>query len=187
MRLPAADSDLSLEHDPAIKGFAVDTQVPQFDGVHHLKLPVSDLDRSREWYQSRLGYAVAMEFREDGKVMVLALNHPDGGPRLALRLDPGKAAASSGFDYFSIGVPTKAAIDQLSARLTQLGTPMLASRSPLSGGFCPVSRTRTDTRSASTPRSPTKKRPTGRSMLWRMPGRRPRTKTRNRCLSDHSR
>jgi len=110
-----------LEHDPAIKGFAVDTQVPQFDGVHHLKLPVSDLDRSREWYQSRLGYAVAMEFREDGKVMGLALNHPDGGPRLALRLDPGKAAASSGFDYFSIGVPTKAAIDQLSARLTQLG------------------------------------------------------------------
>ena len=51
----------------------MDTQVPQFDGVHHLKLPVSDLDRSREWYQSRLGYAVAMEFREDGKVMGLAL------------------------------------------------------------------------------------------------------------------
>ena len=45
---------------------------------------------------------------------------------------------------------------------------MLASRSLLWGGFCPVSRTRTDTRSASTPRSPTKKRPTGRS-LWRMP------------------
>jgi hypothetical protein len=40
---------------------------------------------------------------------------------LALRLDPGKAAASSGFDYFSIGVPTKAAMDELSARLTQLG------------------------------------------------------------------
>lgn len=29
--------------------------------------------------------------------------------------------ASSGFDYFSIGVPTKAAIDALSARLTRLG------------------------------------------------------------------
>ena len=99
----------------------MDTQVPQFDGVHHLKLPVSDLDRSRDWYQSRLGYALAMEFREDGKVMGLALNHPDGGPRLALRLDPGKAAASSGFDYFSIGVPTKVAMDALSARLSQLG------------------------------------------------------------------
>ena len=99
----------------------MDRQVPQLDGVHHLKLPVRDLDRSSEWFQSRLGYATAMEFREDGKVMGLALNHPDGGPRLALRLDPDKAAASSGFDYFSIGVPTKAAIDALSARLTQLG------------------------------------------------------------------
>lgn len=99
----------------------MDTQIPQFDGVHHLKLPVSDLDRSREWYQSRLGYAVAMEFREDGKVMGLALNHPNGGPRLALRLDPGKAASSAGFDYFSIGVPTKAAMEALSTRLTQLG------------------------------------------------------------------
>ncbi|SFT91277.1 VOC family protein [Arthrobacter sp. ov118] len=99
----------------------MDTQVPQFDGVHHLKLPVSDLDRSLEWYRSRLGYAVAMEFRENGLVMGLALYHPNGGPRLALRLDPGKAASSSGFDYFSIGVPTKAAMEALSARLTQLG------------------------------------------------------------------
>ena len=99
----------------------MDSQVPQFDGVHHLKLPVRDLDRSREWFQSRLGYILAMEFREDGRVMGIALSHPDGGPRLALRLNPDKAAASSGFDYFSIGVPTKAAIDALSARLTELG------------------------------------------------------------------
>ncbi len=87
--------------------------------MHHLKLPVRDLDRSREWFQSRLGYILAMEFREDGRV--IALSHPDGGPRLALRLNPDKASASSGFDYFSIGVPTKAAIDALSARLTRLG------------------------------------------------------------------
>ena len=25
-------------------------------GVHHVKLPVTDLARSRKWYQSRLGY-----------------------------------------------------------------------------------------------------------------------------------
>jgi catechol 2,3-dioxygenase-like lactoylglutathione lyase family enzyme len=99
----------------------VNGQPPQFDGVHHLKLPVSDLDRSREWFQSRLGYSTAMEFREDGKVMGLALNHPNGGPRLALRLDPAKAAASSGFDFFSIGVPTKAALEALAAWLIQLG------------------------------------------------------------------
>jgi hypothetical protein len=53
--------------------------------------------------------------------MGLALQHPAGGPRLALRLDPGKAAVAAGFDYFSIGVPTRGALEALSARLTQLG------------------------------------------------------------------
>jgi catechol 2,3-dioxygenase-like lactoylglutathione lyase family enzyme len=101
----------------------MDSPIPHFDGVHHLKLPVRDLDVSSEWFQSRLGYFLAMEFREDGKLMGVALNHPQGGPRLALRLDPDKASASAGFDYFSIGVPTKAALDDLSSRLSDLGDP----------------------------------------------------------------
>jgi catechol 2,3-dioxygenase-like lactoylglutathione lyase family enzyme len=99
----------------------VDSQVPLFDGVHHLKLPVRDLNVSIEWFQSRLGYFVAMEFPEDGKLMGVALNHRQGGPRLALRVDPDKASASAGFDFFSIGVPTRAALDALSNRLTLLG------------------------------------------------------------------
>jgi catechol 2,3-dioxygenase-like lactoylglutathione lyase family enzyme len=94
---------------------------PELDGVHHLKLPVSDLNRSRAWYESRLGYQVATEFTEDGTVMGLALAHPNGGPTLALRLDPDRAARAAGFDYFSIGVPTKAAIEALAQRLTGLG------------------------------------------------------------------
>jgi hypothetical protein len=28
--------------------------MPALAGVHHLKLPVTDLARSREWYRSRL-------------------------------------------------------------------------------------------------------------------------------------
>jgi catechol 2,3-dioxygenase-like lactoylglutathione lyase family enzyme len=65
----------------------VDRLVPQLDGVHHLKLPVRDPNRSSQWFQSRLGYA------------------------------------SAGFDFFSIGVPTKAALEALPARLTRLGDP----------------------------------------------------------------
>ena len=37
---------------------------PPLDGVHHLKLPVTDLTRSIAWYASRC--AVAVEFHEDG-------------------------------------------------------------------------------------------------------------------------
>ncbi len=94
---------------------------PQLAGVHHLKLPVSDLDRSREWYESRLGYSPVQEFREDGRLMGLVLEHPDGGPSFALRLDPERAQAAAGFDYFSIGVPDKESIESLAARLTDLG------------------------------------------------------------------
>ena len=95
--------------------------MPALAGVHHLKLPVTDLARSREWYRSRLGYQVQVEFVEQGRLMGYALAHPNGGPPLGLRLDPGRARAAAGFDYFAIGVPDKEAIDQLAARLDALG------------------------------------------------------------------
>jgi catechol 2,3-dioxygenase-like lactoylglutathione lyase family enzyme len=94
---------------------------PALDGIHHLKLPVADLDRSLAWYQTRLGYQLQVEFIEGGVRMGVALHHPNGGPALALRLDPARAAAAAGFDYFSIGVPDKAAIQALAQRLTNLG------------------------------------------------------------------
>ena len=97
------------------------TAAPELDGVHHVKLPVSDLNRSRAWYESRLGYRLATEFIEDGAVMGLALAHPNGGPDLGLRLNPELAARTAGFDYFAIGVPTKAALESLAERLTALG------------------------------------------------------------------
>jgi catechol 2,3-dioxygenase-like lactoylglutathione lyase family enzyme len=94
---------------------------PALAGVHHLKLPVSDLDRSRDWYETRLGYRLTVEFVEQGRLMGVALNHPNGGPQLALRLDPARAEAAAGFDYFSIGVPDQAAIEALAERLTAMG------------------------------------------------------------------
>ena len=99
------------------------SDAPVLAGIHHLKLPVTDLDRSREWYLSRLGYQVQLEFVEQGRLMGYVFAHPNGGPALALRLDPERARAAAGFDYFSIGVPDKDAIDDLAARLTALGEP----------------------------------------------------------------
>lgn len=94
---------------------------PALAGIHHVKLPVTDLSRSREWYESRLGYQLQMEFVEQGRLMGYALAHPNGGPQLGLRLSPERAQAAAGFDYFAIEVPDKEAIDQLAARLTTLG------------------------------------------------------------------
>lgn len=97
------------------------SDVPRLDGIHHLKLPVADVQRSLTWYRRHLGYEPLMEFVEDGVLMGIALRHPDGGPDLALRHDPQRAAAAAGFDYFAIGVPGKDAIDALAAHLTESG------------------------------------------------------------------
>lgn len=96
-------------------------QPPALAGLHHLKLPVRDLDRSLEWYRSRLGYRLAVEFIERGRRMGVSMRHPNGGPELALRLDPDRAAAAAGFDYFAIAVPDKSAMERLAARLSSLG------------------------------------------------------------------
>jgi len=93
------------------------------DGIHHVKLPVRDLARSRARYESRLGYRAAIEFVEQGTLTGIAMSHPNGGPEFALRLDPARAQAAAGFDYFAIGVPSKEAIEDLAARLTSLGEP----------------------------------------------------------------
>ena len=94
---------------------------PALEGIHHLKLPVTDLQRSLAWYQHRLNYLVMKEFIEDGVLMGVAMTHPNGGPDLALRLDPERARAAAGFDYFAIGVPGHHAIEALAARFTALG------------------------------------------------------------------
>lgn len=95
--------------------------VPRLEGVHHVKLPVTNLQRSREWYSSRLGYRVDVEFVEQGELIGLAMRHPNGGPPFALQLDPARAQAAAGFDYFAIGVPDKTAIDAVAEHLADLG------------------------------------------------------------------
>ncbi len=94
---------------------------PQLAGIHHVKLPVTDIARSLEWYETRLGYTKEMEFVEDGTLMGVVMSHPAGGPSFALRLDAEMAAGSAGFDYFAIAVPTKPDIVELADRLTKMG------------------------------------------------------------------
>lgn len=100
----------------------MNVSAPALTGIHHVKLPVTDLARSRAWYETRLGYEMQSEFVEGGTLVGLAMHHPNGGPALALRLDPERAAAAAaGFDYFSIGVADKPNIDALAQRLSDLG------------------------------------------------------------------
>jgi catechol 2,3-dioxygenase-like lactoylglutathione lyase family enzyme len=99
----------------------VASDAPVLDGVHHLKLPVSDLERSRSWYASRLGYVPLIEFTSHGRTTGISMTHPNGGPMIGFVLNPDLARRASGFDYFSIGVPSKADLEDLAGRLAALG------------------------------------------------------------------
>jgi len=81
--------------------------VPPLSQIHHVKLPVSDLPASRDWYRRILGFEVEIEFAEDGELRGLAMTDRDHTLRLALRLDPARAAALSGFDPVALAVPTR--------------------------------------------------------------------------------
>jgi catechol 2,3-dioxygenase-like lactoylglutathione lyase family enzyme len=81
--------------------------VPPLKQIHHVKLPVSDLSASRDWYQRILGFEVEIEFTEGGELRGLAMTDRDRTVRLALRLDPERTAALSGFDPLALTVPSR--------------------------------------------------------------------------------
>jgi catechol 2,3-dioxygenase-like lactoylglutathione lyase family enzyme len=95
--------------------------MPDLSGIHHVKLPVADLVRSREWYTSVLGLQVEIEFVEDGELMGLALRGAAGRLRLALRHDPVRASALSGLDALALEVPKREDVDAWRDRLDDLG------------------------------------------------------------------
>src|SRR5918912_1139278 len=91
-------------------------------GFHHVKLPVSDVERSRQWYQWTLGLATDIEFVEDAVLKGVALAG-SGEASIALRHDPVRAAALSGFDALALAVPSRDDIARWQARLDELGEP----------------------------------------------------------------
>ena len=92
-------------------------------GFHHVKLPVTDVERTRDWYARVLSFAVELEFVEDGVLMGVAMRDPSGTVPLAFRCDPDRAKAMSGFDPIAIGVPTDTDVERWRDRLTELGEP----------------------------------------------------------------
>ena len=92
-------------------------------GVHHIKLPVSDVGRSRAWYERVLGFELLMEFVEDGELRGVALQRAGAPFSIALRLDPARAQALAGFDAVALLVPTREQVRGWEAALDRLEEP----------------------------------------------------------------
>ena len=91
------------------------------NGIHHLKVHVTDVRRSARWYERTLGYEPVMEFVEGSRLVGYGMSHSNGGTLLTLRLDPEQAQKTAGWVYFEMGVPDTAALKDLAARLDGLG------------------------------------------------------------------
>ena len=92
-------------------------------GIHHVKLPVSDVARSRDWYRQVLGFEPVIDFVEDGGLMGVALRREGCPPQLALRRDPDRARAMAGFDAMALLVPTRDEVRAWRDRLDEAGEP----------------------------------------------------------------
>ncbi len=90
-------------------------------GIHHVKLPVSDVARSRAWYGRVLGFETEIEFIEDGEITGVALRRDGCQPQIALRHDPDRARAWSGFDAVALLVPSREAVQRWSSQLHEVG------------------------------------------------------------------
>ena len=91
------------------------------DGIHHIKIPVSNVGRSRAWYERTLGFHVTIEFVEDGEVKGVALGREGCQPQIALRHDPDRARALSGFDLVALLVDSRDDVHAWAATFDEAG------------------------------------------------------------------
>jgi len=80
--------------------------IPRLAGIHHVKIPVTELTRSIQWYESVFDLRVVMQFPDATGELRGVVGEIDGlGPAvLALRLNPAASAGIRGFDPIAFAV-----------------------------------------------------------------------------------
>ncbi|MGH6657508.1 MAG: VOC family protein [Actinocrinis sp.] len=96
---------------------------PSLSGIHHVKIPVTDLARAADWYSRVFGFAVTMRFPDaDGTVRGVAGSLPGLGQTvLTLRVNETAARGCRGFDPVSFAVDDQADIRAWADHLDRLG------------------------------------------------------------------
>ncbi len=98
---------------------------PTLKGIHHLKIAVSNLDASLEFYKAALNAERIPQFDHrrvsDGSLYAYILQVPGLGAALELRLHTERAAAHRGFDPVTISVEDRSDLEQWERQLTERG------------------------------------------------------------------
>jgi catechol 2,3-dioxygenase-like lactoylglutathione lyase family enzyme len=87
-----------------------DRPTPVLQGIHHVRVPVSDVGASREWYRDVLGFEAVLDFEEEVGLMGTVLSHRSGLATLGLHLDAERAAAMRGFCLLALQVEGQSAL-----------------------------------------------------------------------------
>jgi catechol 2,3-dioxygenase-like lactoylglutathione lyase family enzyme len=98
--------------------------VPELAGIHHAKIPVSDLDRSLPWYEQVFGATrlAHLDHRTpDGTLYAHILDVPGLPFPLELRLAPMQAAGITTFDPLDFAIETRDDLRAWTGHLESLG------------------------------------------------------------------
>lgn len=101
--------------------------MPEFTGIHHVAITVTDVDRSLPWYRDVLGLVQLMEEKHpDGAGQVVVLAKPDFSCCIGLHTHNANESerfleSRTGLDHFSLGVASRDELGAWEQRLTELG------------------------------------------------------------------
>jgi catechol 2,3-dioxygenase-like lactoylglutathione lyase family enzyme len=89
-------------------------------GIHHVCLPVSNIERAADWFSDVLGLAACSTYEEDNGVTSVLLEHSRGAAVL-LRADPVRAVAMSRFPAMAFTVGSVAELQGWAEHLSSVG------------------------------------------------------------------
>ncbi|MEJ2862962.1 VOC family protein [Actinomycetospora flava] len=91
--------------------------------ILHVKLPVTDLQHSVDWYCRLMDLVLSYEFVEDGELRGAVLHSPEGGFNLALRLRQYCAGTPdlAGFDVVGFHMTSRESLAGVQERCAALG------------------------------------------------------------------
>jgi catechol 2,3-dioxygenase-like lactoylglutathione lyase family enzyme len=89
-------------------------------GVHHVRLPVSDIIRSRDWYASAFGFETRLTVEEEDRIIGVVAVHRSG-VTIGLHAAPALAGALRGFCSVALSVGDRSDLTSWCEFLDALG------------------------------------------------------------------